>query len=113
MARRVARAFMLSVALVMAMAGGGAPAIAQPRTSDGAGGPAREQERPPDARQIEGQVQSVTEHRLTLTDGTQLILHSGVAAQQDQLRPGARIKASYAETAGRKVVTSIEIVPGG
>ena len=60
---------------------------------------------------ITGKVQSVDGHLLTLTDGVQLVFFPGFTEQHGELKPGATIKASYAETAGRKVVTSIRVDP--
>ncbi len=60
---------------------------------------------------ITGQVKSVDGHLLTLTDGVQLVFFPGFTEQHGELKPGATIKASYAETAGRKVVTSIRVDP--
>lgn len=63
------------------------------------------------ATRITGKVQSVDGHLLTLTDGVQLVFFPGFTEQHGELKPGATIKASYAETAGRKVVTSIRVDP--
>jgi hypothetical protein len=60
---------------------------------------------------ITGKVQSVDGHLLTLTDGVQLVFFPGFTEQHGELKPGATIKASYAETAGRKVATSIRVDP--
>lgn len=60
---------------------------------------------------ITGTVRSVDGHLLTLTDGVQLVFFPGFTEQHGELKPGAIIKASYAETAGRKVVTSIHVDP--
>ena len=66
---------------------------------------------PSSATRITGKVRSVDGHLLTLTDGVQLVFFPGFTEQHGELRPGATIKASYAETAGRKVVTSIRVDP--
>ena len=60
---------------------------------------------------ITGKVRSVDGHLLTLTDGVQLVFFPGLTEQHGELKPGATIKASYAETAGRKVATSIRVDP--
>jgi hypothetical protein len=60
---------------------------------------------------ITGKVKSVDGHLLTLTDGVQLVFFPGFTEQHGELKPGATIKASYAETAGRKVATSIRVDP--
>ena len=51
---------------------------------------------------ITGKVKSVDGHLLTLTDGVQLVFFPGFTEQHGELKPGATIKASYAETAGRR-----------
>jgi hypothetical protein len=61
--------------------------------------------------QITGKVKSVDGTLLTLTDGVQLVFFPGFTEQHGELKPGATIKASYAETAGRKVATSIRVDP--
>ena len=66
---------------------------------------------PSSSTRITGQVHSVDGHLLTLTDGVQLVFFPGFTEQHGELKPGATIKASYAETAGRKVVTSIRVDP--
>jgi hypothetical protein len=60
---------------------------------------------------ITGKVKSVDGPLLTLTDGVQLVFFPGFTEQHGELKPGATIKASYAETAGRKVATSIRVDP--
>ena len=60
---------------------------------------------------ITGKVKSIDGHLLTLTDGVQLVFFPGFTEQHGELIPGANIKACYAETAGRKVVTSIRVDP--
>jgi hypothetical protein len=60
---------------------------------------------------ITGKVKSVDGPVLTLTDGVQLVFFPGFTEQHGELKPGASIKASYAETAGRKVATSIHVDP--
>ena len=66
---------------------------------------------PSSATRISGKVHSVDGHLLTLTDGVQLVFFPGLTEQHGELKPGAMIKASYAETAGRKVATSIRVDP--
>ena len=46
---------------------------------------------------------------MTLTDGRRLVFLPGLTEQRGELKPGADVKASYAETAGRKVAVSIEV----
>ena len=66
---------------------------------------------PSSSTRITGKVRSVDGHLLTLTDGVQLVFFPGLTEQHGELKPGATIKASYAETAGRKVATSIRVDP--
>lgn len=66
---------------------------------------------PSSSTRITGKVRSIEGHLLTLTDGVQLVFIPGFTEQHGELTPGATIKASYAETAGRKVVTSIRVDP--
>ena len=66
---------------------------------------------PSSSTRITGKVKSVDGPLLTLTDGVQLIFVPGLSEQRGELKPGATIKASYAETAGRKVVTTIQVDP--
>lgn len=66
---------------------------------------------PPPSRstQITGRIKAVEGNILTFTDGRQLVFLPGVTEQRGELQPGASIKASYAETAGRKVAVSIHV----
>ena len=66
---------------------------------------------PSSSTRITGKVRSIDGHLLTLTDGVQLVFFPGLTEQHGELKAGATIKASYAETAGRKVVTSIRVDP--
>ncbi len=112
-----ARKTTLAVAVLAVVVASPAPA-AMAQAEDPEAGPTtptqqgpRVQPATPAPHSISGRVQSVTADRVTLTDGTQLILLPGFPVRQDQLKPGATIKASYAETAGHKVATSIELEP--
>ena len=67
---------------------------------------------PSKATRITGEVKSVDGHLVTLTDGEKFLFLPGLAEHHGgELKPGATIKASYAETAGRKVVTTIHVDP--
>src|SRR5262245_3934120 len=68
---------------------------------------------PPPSRttHVTGKVQSVSDNLLTLTDGRQLVIMPGLIEQRGDLKPGVTIKANYAETAGRKVITTIQVDP--
>ncbi len=62
----------------------------------------------------EGKIKSVdaSGRMLTLEDGTMLTIPSSAQVQQEALREGAIVKASFEEKDGQKVVTSIEVQPG-
>jgi len=62
------------------------------------------------AADIEGKVQSVDTRTgaITLTDGTKLKVMD--AAQLQDVKPGANVKASYQEQGGEKVATSIRVL---
>ena len=66
---------------------------------------------PPPSRstQLTGKIQNVSGNVMTLTDGRRLVFLPGLTEQRGELKPGADVKASYAETAGRKVAVSIEV----
>jgi hypothetical protein len=61
------------------------------------------------AADVEGKIQQVntTDRMIVLDDGTQLYLAEGVPT--DNLREGAKVKASYEEREGKKVVTGIQV----
>ena len=66
---------------------------------------------PPPSRSthLTGKIQSVNGNVLTLTDGRRLVFLPGLTEQRGELKAGADVKASYAETAGRKVAVSIQV----
>ena len=66
---------------------------------------------PPPSRsnQLTGKIQNVSGNVLTMTDGRQLVFLPGLTEHRGELKPGADVKANYAETAGRKVAVSIEV----
>ena len=66
---------------------------------------------PPPSRstRLTGKIHDVSDNVLTLTDGRRLVFLPGLTEQRGELKPGADVKASYAETAGRKVAVSIEV----
>ena len=66
---------------------------------------------PSHSTEVSGHVKSVEENVLTLTDGHRLVVLPGLTVQHGDLKPGAKVRASYAETAGRKVATSIRVDP--
>lgn len=61
------------------------------------------------AGEAAGKVQEVNqaERVITLEDGTQLWIAEGLP--MDQIKEGAKVKASYEERDGKKVVSSIEV----
>ncbi|HXG02939.1 MAG TPA: DUF1344 domain-containing protein [Candidatus Binatia bacterium] len=61
------------------------------------------------AADVEGKIQQVNaaDRMIVLDDGTQLYLAEGL--QMDTLREGARVKASYEEREGKKVVTGFQV----
>jgi Cu/Ag efflux protein CusF len=62
------------------------------------------------AEETTGKIQKVDQDMkmLVLEDGTELALPEGTP--MDQLTAGAKVKASYEEKDGKKVVTAIEVV---
>jgi hypothetical protein len=80
-----------------ALAQGTAPAASQP----GAQGD----------QMVEGKIAKVSGAKLTLADGTVLMIPSDVKVQRADLKPGATVKASFEEHGGQKVVTAIAVEP--
>jgi hypothetical protein len=62
-------------------------------------------------KELSGTVQMVEGDKVTLTDGTQFIIPSSVLVQENELRPGSEVKASYEERAGEKTAVSIQVEP--
>jgi hypothetical protein len=60
---------------------------------------------------IEGRVKSVNmlHTKLTLEDGTQLIIPKSVKPPKEALKKGAMVAASYEEKDGKKVIISIQL----
>ena len=63
------------------------------------------------AGDIQGKIKSVdfSGKKVTLEDGTQLVIPADVPVQAKNVKPGADVKASYKDCDGDKIVTSIEI----
>ena len=61
------------------------------------------------AGEVEGKIQSVdtSDRTIVLDDGTTLSVAEGVA--MENLKEGAKVKASYEERDGKKVVTSVSV----
>jgi hypothetical protein len=65
-----------------------------------------------DVKQVEGTIQKVTGDKVTLADGTELTIPSGLTSvKRSDLKPGASVKASYEEKGSQKMVTSIQVEP--
>jgi hypothetical protein len=60
---------------------------------------------------VEGKIASVSGAKLTLADGTVLMIPSEVKVQRMDLKPGATVKASFEERGGQKVVTAVVVEP--
>ena len=60
---------------------------------------------------VEGKIANVNGAKLTLADGTELVIPSDVRVQRADLKPGATVKASFEERGGQKVVTNIAVEP--
>jgi hypothetical protein len=67
------------------------------------------------AKQIEGRIKATdrTKRRVTLDDGTRLLIPDSLKASRGGLKKGAMLKATYEEKDGQKVVTSLEVQPEG
>jgi Cu/Ag efflux protein CusF len=61
------------------------------------------------AGEVAGKIQAVdsADRVITLEDGTKLWLAEGISL--DNLKEGAKVKASYEERDGKNVVTSIDV----
>ena len=61
------------------------------------------------AGEVSGKIQAVdsADRVITLEDGTKLWLAEGISL--DNLKEGAKVKASYEERGGKNVVTSIDV----
>ena len=60
---------------------------------------------------VEGKIATVSGAKVTLADGTELMIPSDVKVQRSDLKPGATVKASFEERGGQKVVTAIAVEP--
>jgi Cu/Ag efflux protein CusF len=59
----------------------------------------------------EGRVVTVKGEQITLDNGTELTVPKS-QAQAQELKQGTKIKATYEERAGKKVVNSLQIIAG-
>jgi len=80
-----------------ALARGGSPVPPQP------------QGQAPDGSTVKGKIVNVRGAKVTLADGTELMIPSDVKVQRADLKPGATVKASFEERGGQKVVTTIVV----
>jgi Cu/Ag efflux protein CusF len=64
-----------------------------------------------EAKEIEGTIQSVDRAKKTLTleDGTTLTIPSAVQVAPNALKKGAKVRATYEEQDGKRVVTSLHV----
>lgn len=61
--------------------------------------------------EIEGRVRDVRGEQITLNDGTMLTVPKS-QAKLGELKAGAKIKATYEERDGKKIVTSLQVTEG-
>jgi Cu/Ag efflux protein CusF len=94
---------------------GAAPAWAQMTPSAQNKPPAMDkapaQSTKPEAKEIQGTIKSVdrTKKTLTLEDGTTLAIPSSVKVAPNALKKGAKVRATYEEQGGKRVVTSLHV----
>lgn len=64
-----------------------------------------------DAKQIEGKVRDLdpTGTKLTLADGTELMIPDAAKFLRAELRPGATVTVTYEELNGHKVVQHLQV----
>ena len=61
--------------------------------------------------EVEGRVRDVRGEQVTLSDGTTLTVPKS-QAKMGELKAGSKIKATYEERDGKKIVTSLQITEG-
>ena len=61
--------------------------------------------------EVEGRVRDVRGEQVTLSDGTTLTVPKS-QAKLGELKAGSKIKATYEERDGKKIVTSLQITEG-
>jgi Cu/Ag efflux protein CusF len=85
------------------------PATTEPAAPAMKAAPAQPEAAP--AKEVEGKIKSMDRSRtkVTLEDGTTLTIPSSLKAARGALTKGARVKATYEEKGGQKVVTSLEV----
>ncbi len=62
-------------------------------------------------KQLEGQIKSLdpSGKKLTLADGTELMIPETVKITKAELKPGAMVKVAYEEKGGQKIVKQLEV----
>ena len=65
------------------------------------------------AADVQGKVKAVDQsgRLVTLEDGIQLMIPTGVKVDRQALQPGAEVKASYETQGSQNIVTMIEVRP--
>jgi Cu/Ag efflux protein CusF len=63
------------------------------------------------APEVEGRVRDVKGEEVTLNDGTRLTVPRS-QAHMGELKAGSKIKATYVERDGKKIVTSLRVTEG-
>jgi hypothetical protein len=61
--------------------------------------------------EVEGRVRDVRGDQVTLSDGTKLTVPKS-EAKMDEVKAGAKIKATYVERDGKKIVTALQVIEG-
>jgi hypothetical protein len=59
-------------------------------------------------KEVVGTIKSVDGDKIVLDDGTELILPATLKMNRDDVKQGVKVKVSYQEQGGQKVVTSIQ-----
>jgi len=65
------------------------------------------------ADEVQGKIKSfdAAGNTVVLEDGTQLMIPPTVHVERQALKPGANVKASFEEKDGKKIATSIAVMP--
>jgi hypothetical protein len=100
----------VALGLVATLAVVGPVAWTDPALAQGTA-PAASQQGAQGDQMVEGKIAKVSGAKLTLADGTVLMIPSDVKVQRADLKPGATVKASFEEHGGQKVVTAIAVEP--
>jgi hypothetical protein len=98
------RAVLIAITMVGVAGVGPSAGVAQTRPSS------KTQDRMMGGQDIEGRIRDVGNERITLEDGTVLMVPKGMV-KQSELKTGATVKAKYQDRNGQKVATMIQINP--